>query len=259
MPTAHTCTSCGLVQTLPGTLWPAGRNVPGVRCGRCDFVMRPRSAAGPGEAMCWTLALLGLFTVLTQEMFVSFTFAGGTNRTVVTTGPLEVIRLGSTFVGVSVLFCALISPVIWGLGMLYALAGLASGRPGPGTPAVLRVMQKLRPWVMLEVFLLGIIVTHGKLGHDGAVAFGPGFYLYLAAIGVWLIIAFRVRYSALWERLMPAGELDDAGPRDGDPSALGEVDTRQLIGCETCGLVQRVPRVHRACAMSCVRCHGTLD
>lgn len=227
--------------------------------------MLHRDTAGPWEAVFWVLLMLGLFTVVVQDMFMSFTFAGGTNRVAVSDGPLEVIRLGSTFVGVSVLFCALIAPVLWGLGMLYVLAGLASGARGPGTAATLRVMQKLRPWVMLEVFILGVFVTHGKLAHDGAIAFGRGFYVYLAALGVWIAIGRRVKLSRLWEELQPAGRVTDtcrvdhapghtAACREPHPDGEGAA----LIGCQTCGLVQRVPHVGASCDLSCTRCHAAL-
>lgn len=209
--------------------------------------------------------LLGLFTVLVQDVFMSFTFAGGTNRIAVTSGPVEVIRLGSTFVGVSVLFCALISPIVWGLGMLYVLGGLAAGVLGPCSATVLRVMQKLRPWVMLEVFLLGILVTHGKLAHDGAVAFGRGFYLYLAALGVWIVISRRVKFSRLWEILLPAGRVPEACSlvRDDFSGEVGDagtcdIDVTNLIGCDTCGMVQSVPHVTKSCELSCTRCHAGL-
>ena len=256
MSVAHACTSCGLIQSLPDNTSGRGGKA---RCARCDYTLRPRAAAGPWEAMFWVFVLLGLLVLLVQDTFMSFTFAGGTNHTAVTTGPLEVVRLGSTFVGVAVLFCALVSPALWGLGMLYVLAGLASRMRGPGTAAVLRVMQALRPYVMLEVFVLGILVTHGKLAHDGAVGFGRGFYLYLAALGVWIVIARRVKFEHLWECLQPAGTAPSrCGVVDDTAEPPAPCEAEQLLGCETCGLVQRVPRVTTSCAFACTRCHAAL-
>jgi paraquat-inducible protein A len=201
--------------------------------------------------MVWLLLLLGLLGMSAQHLFLSFTFAGGSNRTVLTDGPMQVIRLGSSAVGTSVLLCSLIFPVGWGLGMLYVGAGLASGRPGPRTAGVLRLMGQLRPWVMLEVFLLGVLVTAGKLGHDGHIGYGNGFYLYLLALGVWVILSKRLKQSQLWERLHPAADF----PADaGCGPAAG-----QLAGCQTCGFVQRVPRVGQRCALTCRRCHAELE
>ena len=215
-------------------------------CRRCGYKMNHPRGAGPLESMGWVVVLLGLFAVAAQDSFMSFVFAGGSHQIGLAGGPLEAIRLGSTAVGVAVLFCALIGPVVWSLGMLYVLAGLVTRWPGPATAQVLRLMESLRPWVMLEVFLLGVVVTHGKLAHDGVVGYGRGFYLYLLATGVWFVIAFRVRPDRLWERLLPAGRM-----------AAGACPWG-LTGCQTCGLAQRLPRVEGRCDLACVRCHAGL-
>ncbi|MEO1237993.1 MAG: hypothetical protein AAFX76_14510, partial [Planctomycetota bacterium] len=132
MSTATTCTSCGLIQTL--TCGGSGRK----RCLRCDYRLSHPSAAGPIEATLWVLLLLGLMSVAVHDTFLGFTYAGGTHRVGLSDGPAQVIRLGQTFVGVAVLFCAVVSPGWGGLGRRHATGGLAARARWPGTAGVLR-------------------------------------------------------------------------------------------------------------------------
>lgn len=236
---AHACTSCGWVQAID----PAARRAS--RCARCGFKMTHPYGAGPIEAALWSLTLLALFTGMAHGMFMAFGFAGGTNQIGVAGGALQTMRLGSTVVGVAVLMCTVVCPVIWGLAMLYVATSLIAKRPGPCATALLRMLGHLRPWVMPEIFLLGVIVAHGKLAHDGGLSYGQGFYLYLAAAAVWFLIALRVKPDRLWERLMPA-----ALPATHPPS--------DLVGCQTCGMAQQGRAVASHCQAACVRCHDPL-
>ncbi|MEM9419488.1 MAG: paraquat-inducible protein A [Planctomycetota bacterium] len=243
-----------MIQTLPG--YRAGK----ARCARCDYVISPKSSAGPIEAMLWVVLLLACLLVGTQCLFMSFTFASGENRVTLLGPPLETMRLGGISVGSAVLFCTLVGPVLWGLGMLYVCGGLAARMPGPGTAGILRSMHKLRPWVMLEVFLLGVIVTAGKLGHEGHLAYGQGFILFLIALVVWIIIARRVKAPYLWELLQPSvdcphGERAEVAPEGTDPCQT--VDT--VVGCQTCGLAQRIPRCLSDHELSCQRCGAEIN
>ena len=240
MAIASTCQSCGLVQRLTDTPRPHDR------CVRCDYRLLPRHAAGPWEATLWLLLLLGSLTLAVFPPFMTFAFAGGANRTRLSDGPLEAIAFGSVVVGGAVLICSLIAPLLWGLGMLYVTAGLAAGRRGPGAAAVLRLMHGLRPWAMIEVFLLGVVVTAGKLGHDGQLSYGRGFDLYLAALGFWLIIGQRFSVPHFWERLQPSVPLPTGEP------------VPELAGCQTCGYAQQLPRVDTDCDLGCVRCGAEL-
>ena len=218
-------------------------------CVRCGYRLLPRHAAGPWEAMCWLLFFLTLLTLAVFSPFMAFTFAGGANRTHLPDGALASIAAGSVGVGVAVLIGALIGPMLWGLGMLYVVTGLATRAPLPGTAAMLRLMHSLKPWAMIEVFLLGVVVTAGKLGHDGHLSYGHGFDLYLAALGVWLVIGHRLSQPHLWERLQPSPPL---------PTEETATPTPRLIGCQTCGLAQQVPVVGPGCELGCSRCGAVL-
>ncbi|MEM1107503.1 MAG: paraquat-inducible protein A [Planctomycetota bacterium] len=229
-------------------------------CPRCDYVVAPGGTAGPVETIGWVLLLFGCVVIAAEDLFMSFTFASGQNRVTLLAPPLETIRLGGTSVGGAVLFCTVVGPIVWALGMLYVAAGLAARMPGPGTAGILRGMDRLRPWVMLEVFLLGVLVTAGKLGHEGHLDYGRGFYLLLAALSIWIVIGRRVKAQRFWEMLMPSvdcpkGDGTHVAPPGTDPCET--IDT--VVGCQVCGLAQRIPHCESKHELACYRCHAAIN
>jgi paraquat-inducible protein A len=96
-------------------------------------------------------------------------------------------------------------------GVLRMDLGLSDGMP-PWTPRVLRAVQRIRPWGMLEVFMLGALVSIVKLGQMASVVVGPALY----SIGALILVLAAMNSSFdprdVWTRLPVAPE----GP---EPSA----------------------------------------
>ena len=83
--------------------------------------------------------------------------------------------------------------------LLWVLVPLAAGQRPPGFVHAMRIVHQLRPWRMIEVFLLGIAIAIVKLGSMATVIPGWGIYgiavmtLSLSAIG-------SLDRDALWHR-----------------------------------------------------------
>jgi paraquat-inducible protein A len=78
---------------------------------------------------------------------------------------------------------------------------LLIGRAGPGAFGVAKWMYRCEPWNMVEVFLLGVLVSLMKLAKVSDVHFGIGFW---AFAGVMLCMAAAVAgidREELWDRL----------------------------------------------------------
>ncbi len=77
------------------------------------------------------------------------------------------------------------------LAMLYVLLPLRFDRVPPGIQLPLRLFQVARPWGMIEVFILGILISLVKLANMAHVV--PGVALWAFAI---LVIVFAALGSA---------------------------------------------------------------
>lgn len=130
------------------------------------------------------------------------------------------------------------------LFLLAAVLGSLRGpRPPPWVRSLLRVVTYTRPWGMVEVFMLGVLVSLVKLAHLAVVV--PGIALWSYGVLMLLIAATwsHVDLSALWRRLDPPGvaNADTGGP---------------LVACHDCGLVSAVHG--DAHGVRCPRCHAAL-
>ena len=88
---------------------------------------------------------------------------------------------------------------------MYVCLPLMFGIAAPGACLVAKWMYRSEPWNMVEVFLLGVLVSLLKLAKVADVHFGIGFW---AFAGVMLCMAAAVAgidREELWDRLEVAG------------------------------------------------------
>jgi paraquat-inducible protein A len=108
---------------------------------------------------------------------------------------------GERITGVLVAFCAVIAPAGYVLFMLTLLVAARRSPVPLWAGEMLRWMQHLQVWSMLEVVMLGILVALIKIAQLATVDPGIGMYAFGAA--VLLIPAIILNFDAreLWERV----------------------------------------------------------
>jgi len=111
------------------------------------------------------------------------------------------IEDGNVILSFLSVFFTIIAPLILTGGLLYIAAPLSYGKALPGSIALTRLIQHSEPWSMLEVFLLGFLVSLLKLGHVADLHFGIGLWALVALV---LCIAGTmggIDRRELWDRL----------------------------------------------------------
>ena len=103
----------------------------------------------------------------------------------------------------AVLVCAttIVFPIIEVAAMLYMLAPLRGGRVAPGVPTLLRIVQRIRPWGMVEVFLLGVLVSLVKLAHVASIHPGPALWAFGALMMMLAAAAMSFDVRSVWNRV----------------------------------------------------------
>jgi paraquat-inducible protein A len=120
---------------------------------------------------------------------------------------------GMPEVALIVLATTLLFPLMQLLILLYLLVPLRRSGPMPGFSQCARLLIMLRPWGMVEVFLLGVLVALIKL--SGIARVIPGVALWAFAVLtvlLVLVVTFNPRY--LWQLAEQAGHPEHA---EGDP------------------------------------------
>jgi len=91
-------------------------------------------------------------------------------------------------------------------GLFYVLLPLKYNRLAPKTAVVFRLIRKLQPWSMMEVFMLGILVSIIKLAKMGSIIPGLSLYSFGALIIVLAWAAASLDPHIIWEK-MSVGEI----------------------------------------------------
>jgi paraquat-inducible protein A len=89
------------------------------------------------------------------------------------------------------------------LMFLLVLVPLRLGRVSPRLATFFRLVRSVQPWGMVEVFLLGMLVSLVKLSHLATVVLGTAFWATAALIVVLTLAARAFDTRLLWQPPMP--------------------------------------------------------
>lgn len=110
----------------------------------------------------------------------------------------------SRAVAALVFVTTLLVPAAELIGLTWVLAALRWSGRGRGVVAMLHFIESVKPWSMVEVFVLGVLVALVKLAHIATVT--PGIALYSFAA----LMMFIAAAVALFDPDSAWAQLDDA-------------------------------------------------
>ncbi|EIP88215.1 hypothetical protein A33K_14310 [Burkholderia humptydooensis MSMB43] len=191
------------------------------RCPRCDALLY-RSGSAQVDRIC-ALTAGALITFLIAQAFPILEMDVNGMRVQTTLfGALEAMwNQGMPLVAAMVFCSTLLFPLVEMSALLYVLFALRSGAIPPGFNRVLRAIQLVRPWGMIEVFMLGILVTIVKMVSLARVIPEAALFAF-AALTLMLAVVVMFDPRTLWdiadslrERAAGAarGASDEAGAR----------------------------------------------
>lgn len=111
---------------------------------------------------------------------------------------------GIGLVAIVVAVCMLGLPLLQLLLYLYIVVPLRAGRVPRHFALAMRALRHARPWSMVEVFLVGVLVTSIKLAKDFDLTIAAGLYC-MAALTVTLTVLLTFSTHELWERAEECG------------------------------------------------------
>ena len=82
-----------------------------------------------------------------------------------------------------------------------------------------RWVERLQPWAMMEVYLLGVIVAYVKLQDLATVHLGVALYAFVGTIILMAAADARFEPHAIWRRLAPQARADVLDPVPGHHAA----------------------------------------
>jgi paraquat-inducible protein A len=177
---------------------PEGSRANCVCCGATLYQNRPASLV---RVTAFSLTALLLMMVVHTAPFVHMD-AGGM-RTVLTlpSAAKTLIDEGTPILGLGVAVFTIAAPLVLAGGLVYVCAPLMFGRVAPGAIFVTGWMSRSEPWNMIEVFLLGVLVSLLKLGKVAELHFGVGFWAFAGLMFCMAAAVAAIDKRELWDRL----------------------------------------------------------
>jgi paraquat-inducible protein A len=213
VPEAMVCEGCDAVYHRAPL---AEREV--ARCPRCGTELARHPGAQQERILPLTVAGLIMFGIANLFPIVEIELRGLHSQTTLAGAVVALAGEGMSLVALLVLATTILFPLLQLLILLWLLVPLQRHRRVvAGFGWLVRAMQSLRPWGMIEVFLLGVLVALVKLSSMATVLPGPALYAFMVlTVLLTAVLAFDPR--GFWE--MAEGAVDHA-PAE---AALGRED-----------------------------------
>jgi paraquat-inducible protein A len=133
------------------------------RCSRCGAVLYRSVSARLDRVTAITLAALITFVIAQAAPIVQLEANGIATQTTLAGAVAALWTENSEVIAVLVLCSTTLFPLIELSALLYLMFSLRAGIRPYGFDELLRVIQWVRPWGMIEVFMLGVLVALVKL------------------------------------------------------------------------------------------------
>ena len=171
------------------------------KCRRCGAILYRNKQNSLDRSLAFAMAGLILFIVCNTHPFLSLKKEGLIQETTIVTGVKELFDQGMVGLSLLVLFTSILAPFIQLSGMIYVLLPLKINRMPWKVAVVFRCLQTIQPWSLLEVFMLGILVSVVKLSKTATVIPGIGLYSFLVLIFVLAAIMAAFDPQIVWEKM----------------------------------------------------------
>jgi paraquat-inducible protein A len=190
------CHECDLLYQLPAL--PEGSVA---KCSRCGAVLHRHKRDSLDRTLSWTIAGLILFALANAYPFLALKSEGLIHETTLITGVEQLYKQDMRSVAVVVFLTSILFPAIQLAGLLYVLLPLKFNRLPWKVAPVFRFIRTLQPWSMMEVFMIGILVSAVKLAKMASIIPGLALYSFALLIFVLAAVAASLDPDIVWERL----------------------------------------------------------
>ena len=177
------------------------------RCTACGAKIFIRFEQSVPRTLALYLAALFLVLVANAFPIMTMSLEGQSNAATILDSAKALYDGGMWPLAIAVALAGVVMPLAKILGMLAILLPLHFGLRPPWMVAGFRWVERLQPWAMMEVYLLGVIVAYVKLQDLATIHLGVAIFAFVGTILLLAAADARFDPHAIWRRLAP-----QAGP-----------------------------------------------
>jgi paraquat-inducible protein A len=148
------------------------------RCVRCRAVLQQSTGGSIDSAIALGVTALLLFVFSNIYPLVAMNFNGTTRAATLIDATLGFYRQGHPALAAIVFTTTFFGPLFQITALLYLLVPLRGGTYAPAAGNVFRFLTHVRPWTLVEVFMLGTVVALVRLAKFAQVLPGVALWSY---------------------------------------------------------------------------------
>ena len=222
----HGLTACPMCDTLHRRVHL--KDGQRARCRVCGSELARSSRLNRARMIPLVLTCLLLFVMANVFPIVAIELQGTVHQLTLVGAVMTLLQSGMFAVALMVFVPTLFLPGLYLLTLLFVLWLTGRGDVPAGVQnRLVRMMQQVYPWSMVEVFLLGVLVAIIKLSSMASIIAGPALWAWMGTtITLTVVLTFRLR-RLIRRTHMPVGEVrlqDDQVVYAGQPPVLEEAD-----------------------------------
>ncbi|ANQ22035.1 paraquat-inducible protein A [Vibrio natriegens] len=241
------CEECGLVVRIPEI--EQGQKA---QCPRCSHSLTKVNAKPYQSVIAISSASLIMLVLSVSFPFMSFSVQGLSQEITLLHAAKMLAEFKNVLLGVLLLATVVVLPTIYvGLILFLHLEALKTLKQSPSkkqqrmTKVLCRILFKVEPWLMVDVFLIGVLVSLIKIASLADIGMGTSFWAFCVYTVLVVKCISMVDRSWLWGHFIPAVEVP--GVAEGDTH-----HNHNHIGCHTCHQINRIED------KACIRCKSPL-
>lgn len=171
-------------------------------CQRCGIVLMTSQPAAMAQIL--SLALTAFVMMIAAVSFPFLTLdAGGLHNATSVIDAVLAFNEGYAFpLAVAVAFFIVVIPLMRLTALIYALGPLVREKsPRSGARTAFALAERLRPWSMAEIFIVGVTVALIKVAGLAVVTIGPAFWAFAGVVVITVLKDQLICRYSIWEAL----------------------------------------------------------
>lgn len=169
-------------------------------CPRChQTIYLDQQSLSTSLALLLTALLLYFPAMLLP--FIGMETTGRTQQVSLLSSISEIAHGDMLLLAVTVFALVVLFPLLKIVGLLAIVLPLARNRLPFFNVTITRYLLSASPWSMIEVYLVGVLVTLVKLTGIASIEFSVGFYAFVLLIIVNTLISLNLPQMRIWQRI----------------------------------------------------------
>lgn len=190
------CTHCGQLHHYQGIL-----NGEEARCSRCWSVLYRQRKSMLDTSLALILTGLILFVMTNAFPLIGLRAQGITQELTLWKAISAFWEQGYYWLSALLGLNLIILPLFELLGLLWVLVTIRRSWEPHLAIQIFRWLSELKPWGMLEVFMLGLLVAIVKLGDIAVLVVGPAFWAFIFLVLTMAAVTAHLDRFTVWRML----------------------------------------------------------